>query len=113
MQTIYFLEGHYTSPTQPAVALSFLSILLDVLKSLYEKEINNDKAYVLPRNFYNNSLKYFHFDRIGGVLSHLKRHYRHELIAHLGMEHVSLQNGTDQSQGTFSNAELSDICKYF
>lgn len=104
------MEGHYTSPTQPAVALSFLSILLDVLKTCFNDECPDEKPYVLPKNFYNGSLKYFHFDRIGGVLSHLKRHYRHELIAHLGLEHVSLQNGIDQSHATFNNVELSDIC---
>lgn len=109
-RTIYFLEGHYTSPTQPAVALSFLCILLDVVQTSFFVECNSEKVYVLPRNFYDGNLKYFHFDRVGGVLSHLKRHYHHELVAHLGSGHVSLQNG-DQSQTAYNGVELSDICK--
>lgn len=109
-RTIYFLEGHYTSPTQPAVALSFLCILLDTIKQLFEKECDGADILVPSRKFYDNSLQYYHFDRIGGVLSHLRRHYRHELVAHLGNDHVALQN-SDSRHGNFNSVDLSDICK--
>lgn len=110
-RTIYFLEGHYTSPTQPAVALSFLCILLDILKMLFERESDVAAAFVQSRKFYDGSHKYFQFDRIGGVLSHLKRHYRHKLIAHLGSDHPVLQNSTEHMPNEYSDVELSDICK--
>lgn len=110
-RTIYFLEGHYTSPTQPAVALSFLCILLDVLKALFAEECADSPAIVTPNYFYDGSLKYFHFDRVGGVLSHLNRQYRNELTARLGGEHSALQPNADQTPSTFNGVELSDICK--
>lgn len=112
-RTIYFLEGHYTSPTQPAVALSFLCILLDIVEMLFERESSTSMAFVQSKKFYDGSHKYFHFDRIGGVLSHLKRHYRHKLIAHLGSDHPALQNSSDHLQSNFNGVELSDICTYF
>lgn len=110
-RTIHFLEGHYTSPTQPAVALSFLCILLDTAQTLFEQECALSDVLVPTRKFYDNSLQYFHFDRVGGVLSHLKRHYRHELIAHLGSEHAVLQNDAMSGQANFNGVELSDICE--
>lgn len=109
-RTIYFLEGHYTSPTQPAVALSFLCILLDTVKMLFERESSAPMAFVQPLKFYDGSHNYFHFDRIGGVLSHLKRHYRHKLIARLGSDHPVLHTSSEHMQSNFNGVELSDIC---
>lgn len=112
-RTIYFLEGiSYAPPTQPAVALSFLCILLDVLQTLYANELPNSTAFVAPHTFYDGSLKYFHFDRVGGVLTHLQRHYREELLTRLGSEHSSLENNDEQLvAGIYNGVELSDICK--
>lgn len=112
-RTIYFLEGiSFSPPTQPAVALSFLCILLDALQTLYANELPDSTAFVTPQTFYDGSLKYFHFDRVGGVLTHLQRHYRAELLARLGSDHNSLENNDDQSlSGIYNGVELSDICK--
>lgn len=112
-RTIYFLEGHYTSPTQPAVALSFLCILLDTLKSSFDSECNDIATVYVPTcKFYDNSLQYYHFDRVGGVLSHLKRHYRQQLVDRLGSNHSVLQSG-DIRQNNLDDLELGDICKCF
>lgn len=108
-RTIYFLEGRYASPTQPAVALSFLCILLDVLRSLFEVECPNKNVLVVPKTFYDGSLKYFHFDRIGGVLTHLQRHYRQELMSRLGDDFVA-EDEDDPLNGIYNGVELSDIC---
>lgn len=112
-RTIYFLEGHYTSPTQPAVALSFLCILLDILQTLFAEECADSPTIVAPHYFYDGSLKYFHFDRIGGVLSHLNRQHRNELTVRLGGDHTSLHSNSDQTPGSFNGVELSDICELF
>lgn len=109
-RTIHFLEGHYASPTQPAVALSFLCILIDVLQALFSDECPDKPAFVIPKTFYDGSLQYFHFDRVGGVLTHLQRFYRQELIERLGNEHESLENDANQLS-LFNGVELSDICK--
>lgn len=111
-RTIYFLEGiSYAPPTQPAVALSFLCILLDVLQSLYVNELSNSSAFIAPQTFYDGSLKYFHFDRVGGVLTHLQRHYHSELMARLGSDHNPQEIAEEQITGVYNGVELSDICK--
>lgn len=111
-RTIYFLEGiSYGPPTQPAVALSFLCILLDVLQALYANELANCAAFVVPDTFYDGSLKYFHFDRVGGVLTHLQRQYRQQLITRLGSEHSTLEHGDEPVSGAYNGVEISDICK--
>lgn len=111
-RTIYFLEGiSYAPPTQPAVALSFLCILLDVLQTLYANELPDSTAFVSPQTFYDGSLKYFHFDRVGGVLTHLQRHYRQELMTRLGSDHSSIENSDEPTTGIYNGVELSDICE--
>lgn len=87
LQTFYFLQGTYTTPTQPAVALSFLCILLDAIQSLFEIETPHLKPYVDPEFFYNGSLKYTSMDRLGGALSYLKKAFKEELSARIGEEH--------------------------
>lgn len=103
------MEGHYTSPTQPAVALSFLCILLDIIKNFLETECPSRNPFIDPSSFYDGSSNYYHFDRIGGVLSYLKRHYHQELIEKLGRDHWYLQ--PDQMQPTASGPDLNDICE--
>lgn len=111
-RTIFFLEGiTYAPPTQPAVALSFLCILLDVIQSLYANELSECAAFVPSRTFYDGSLQYFHFDRVGGVLTHLQRHYRQELQARLGSDGETTENNDEQIAGIYNGVELSDICK--
>lgn len=112
-RTIYFLEGRYSSPTQPAVALSFLCILLDVLRTLFNVECPSKNAIVIPKTFYDGSLKYFHFDRVGGVLTHLQRHYRQELVSRLGDDSALVDSDSEQLSGIYNGVELSDICKSF
>lgn len=46
----------------------------------------NDKDYVLPQYFYDGTLVYSHFDRLGGLVSYLNKTFRAELIDMLGEE---------------------------
>lgn len=113
-RTIYFLEGvSHAPPTQPAVALSFLCILLDVLQSMYAKDQPDSDVFVHPKTFYDGSLKYFHFDRVGGVLTHLLRQYRQELTTRLGSEHTTLQMNEDLLMSTYNGFDFNDICKIY
>lgn len=106
------MEGHYTAPTQPAVALSFLCILLHIIKTSFdEATCESEQPFVQPCNFYNGFLNYYHFDRVGGVLSHLKRHYHSQLETVLGKGHSYLLP-TRAVPGSVANGpDLSDICK--
>ncbi|XP_040165617.1 E3 ubiquitin-protein ligase RNF123 isoform X1 [Anopheles arabiensis] len=92
------LRGLYSSTTQPAIGLSFLCTLLDVAKTLWEEECDHERGLdgktVPPtidcRFFYDGTFKYSNLDRIGGVLSYLRKHFRTQLIERLGADHPSL-----------------------
>lgn len=83
-------QSNYSTPTQPAVALSFLCILLDVTKNLFQTECPDKLIFVKPQHFYDDTFDYHHFDRVGGILSHLKKTYRKELMEVLGEEHPAV-----------------------
>lgn len=83
-------QSNYSTPTQPAVALSFLCILLDVTKSLFHTECPDKLIFVKPQHFYDDSFDYHHFDRVGGILSHLKKTYRKELVKVIGEDHAAV-----------------------
>ncbi|CAD7092671.1 unnamed protein product [Hermetia illucens] len=91
-RAFFLLQGNFTPPTESPVALSFLCILVDIAKSLFEKEISEEIAAVDPVYFVDGSFRYYHFDRIGGVLSHLRKIYRTEIVAQLGEDHDALYN---------------------
>lgn len=107
LQTIYLLQG--ITHTQPAVALSFLCILLDVLQTMFKaSELPN---YVLNKYFYAGKFYYTHLDRIGGVVSHLNKLYRQELLDKLGENHSALRQ-EPASQAESENSDVS-ICKVY
>lgn len=102
------MQGNYTTPTQPAVGLSFLCILLDITKTLWsETNKNDDWMFVDTTNFYDGTLMYSNIDRLGGVLSHLKKVNRAEMIELLGENHIALSS---QTAADISN--LGDICEF-
>lgn len=109
-QTIYLLQGNYVVPTQPAVALSFLCILLDVLRNLFEAEVVNQSHCIAPRYFFDGTLKYAHMDRLGGNLSYLRSVYNKELIEALNGDsnHSALR---EEPQDRSNHSDMS-ICKY-
>lgn len=99
----FLSSSNYSTPTQPAVALSFLCILLDVTKSLFHAECPDKLIFVKPQHFYDASFDYHHFDRVGGILSHLRKAYRHELVKVLGEGHgavVAAAARVDRSTAT-------------
>lgn len=94
------MNNNYPTHTQPAVALSFLCILLDVTKNLFHNECPDKLIFVKPQHFYDDSFDYQHFDRVGGVLSHLKKTYRRELAKVLGDDHPALARAERSSTTT-------------
>ncbi|XP_053673835.1 E3 ubiquitin-protein ligase RNF123 [Anopheles nili] len=98
------LRGLYSSTTQPAIGLSFLCTLLDVAKTLWEEECvhpdSTDKTIpptIDCQYFYDGTFKYSNLDRIGGVLSYLRKHFRSQLIEKLGADHPSVASGEHAS----------------
>lgn len=100
------------TPTQPAIGLSFLCLILDIAKQLYNEECAEnpscsiDSSYLTVKSsyFYDGSLSYSNIDRIGGVISHLNKIYRKELAEALGEGHVQRPQE--------SSALFRDICKF-
>ncbi|KAJ6636383.1 E3 ubiquitin-protein ligase, partial [Pseudolycoriella hygida] len=104
-QTIYLLHGHFVVPTQPAVALSFLCILLDVLRNLFNEAIASQSDCISPRYFFDGTLSYSHMDRLGGSLSYLRNVYKKELIEALGStNHTTL---TEELQVDRNHSNMS------
>lgn len=101
-------HSYYSTPTQPAVALSFLCILLDVTKSLFQTECPDKLIFVKPQHFYDDSFNYSHFDRLGGILSHLKKTYRKELIKVLGVGHPAASQ-SDRSSTTTQTSIITFV----
>ncbi|XP_065083539.1 E3 ubiquitin-protein ligase RNF123 isoform X2 [Ochlerotatus camptorhynchus] len=97
------MRGLYSSSTQPAIGLSFLCTLLDVARTLWNEEVSspsldtNSPPSIDYRYFYDGTFKYTNIDRIGGVLSYLKKHFRLQLVEKLGEDHPSLAAVDQQS----------------
>lgn len=78
--------------TQPAIGLSLLCLLLDVAKQLHEEEEPAKEFLIVNhRYFYDTTFNYGSIDRVGGVLSHLCRVFKNELVEALGEGHDSFQ----------------------
>lgn len=103
------IQGTYTTPTQPAVGLSFLCILLDITLSMWNIECANEEAIIKLKYFYDGSFKYQNIDRIGGVLSHLRKVHRREMIEQLGEQHSQIFSSTAPNAGADRH---DDICMY-
>ncbi|XP_058814876.1 E3 ubiquitin-protein ligase RNF123 [Topomyia yanbarensis] len=97
------MRGLFSSSTQPAIGLSFLCALLDVARTLWNEEVvaNSEDTsappYIDYRFFYDGTFKYTNIDRIGGVLSYLRKHFRTQLVERLGEDHPSLTAIDQQS----------------
>ncbi|XP_043516296.1 E3 ubiquitin-protein ligase RNF123-like [Frieseomelitta varia] len=61
--------------------------LLVALKILCDTEVGTSPVYVPCRVFYDGSIDYTRFERLGGLASHLSKKYKEDLIQLLGHEH--------------------------
>lgn len=84
--SFFFMQSSILHPIENTVALSFICILLDVTKTVFEKEMTGIEVEISPSYFYDGSFEYQHFDRVGGVLSHLRKVHRNDIQQHLGVE---------------------------
>lgn len=89
--TLENLSSAFTT-TQPAIGLSLLCLFLDIAKQLHdEEETYNEHLTVNHRLFYDGTFSYGGNDRVGGVLSHLNKVFKKELIDALGEDHKPLE----------------------
>lgn len=84
------MQSSIHHPIESPVALSFLCILIDVIKQLLEEEADEQEVAINPRLFFDGTFQYQHFDRVGGVLSHLYKVHRNDMAQELGSERVAI-----------------------
>ncbi|XP_047367555.1 E3 ubiquitin-protein ligase RNF123 isoform X4 [Vespa velutina] len=82
--------------------------LLSVFKYLWNDEIGVSPVFVPCKLFYDGSINYSGIDRLGGVLSHLNKTFRTELVDILGPNHEVILS-MEQSQDQPFLARLSDL----
>ncbi|XP_051159661.1 E3 ubiquitin-protein ligase RNF123-like isoform X2 [Leptopilina boulardi] len=75
--------------------------LLVAFRILWDAEVGTNPVCIPCRTFYDGSVNYSGIDRLGGVISHLNKTYRNELVHLLGPEH-EIVLGLEQSQETTS-----------
>ncbi|XP_046805670.1 E3 ubiquitin-protein ligase RNF123 isoform X2 [Lucilia cuprina] len=84
--SFFFMQSSILHPIENTVALAFIGILVDVTKTTFDKEMPGNDIEIKPKYFYDGSFEYQHYDRVGGVLSHLRKVHRQEIQQYLGTE---------------------------
>lgn len=90
--------------------MSLLCLLLDIAKQLHEEEKTKESHLTVNHHyFYDGSFQYGSLDRVGGVVSHLNKVFKNELIAELGANHeqiVQPQEPTNYLRDIYSSMFL-------
>lgn len=75
-----------------------LCLILDIAKQLHDDEnTKHEHLTVNHRYFYDGSFNYGSLDRLGGVLSHLNKVFKKELLEALGAGHETVNHGQEPS----------------
>lgn len=81
-------RGNPTVLCPPEYMVCFLHRLITALRSYWDDykiknspTLNSDEAYVPPQLFYNGKVEYFDLQRLGGLLSHLKKTLKDDLAS--------------------------------
>uniref|UniRef100_A0AAQ5ZKV6 E3 ubiquitin-protein ligase RNF123 n=1 Tax=Amphiprion ocellaris TaxID=80972 RepID=A0AAQ5ZKV6_AMPOC len=78
-------RGHPTALCPPEYMVCFLHRLITAVRSCWEESsrktggFSSEDAYVPPQLFYNGKVDYFDLQRLGGLLSHLKKTLKDDL----------------------------------
>ncbi|XP_017110333.1 E3 ubiquitin-protein ligase RNF123 [Drosophila elegans] len=73
-------------PLDAPVALAFAGILIDQTRAMFKEEMPSKVVEVNSDFFIDGTFDYMHFDRVGGVLSHLRKVHRGDIDARLGAD---------------------------
>uniref|UniRef100_A0A3Q3K7H0 E3 ubiquitin-protein ligase RNF123 n=1 Tax=Monopterus albus TaxID=43700 RepID=A0A3Q3K7H0_MONAL len=81
-------RGHPTALCPPEYMVCFLHRLIMAVRACWDEDnrkspssISSEDAYVPPQLFYNGKVDYFDLQRLGGLLSHLKKTLRDDLAS--------------------------------
>lgn len=73
----------------------------------------DEPDYVLPQNFYDDTLTYRHFDRLGGLVSFLKKTFRTDLLERLGDNAANTDQAPIDTANQPSVQSDMSICRVF
>lgn len=90
------LQGNILTPTVPPIGLSFLCILLDTLQTLWLKEFVSETKAINIIHFLDGSFTFRNVDRIGGMISSLRKAHLTKLKERLGEDHVTFSEEYEQ-----------------
>ncbi|XP_062843168.1 E3 ubiquitin-protein ligase RNF123 [Trichomycterus rosablanca] len=81
-------RGNPTVLCPPEYMVCFMHRLITAIRTYWDEErrkrlgaISSEEAYVPPQLFYNGKVDYFDLQRLGGLLSHLKKTLKDDLAA--------------------------------
>uniref|UniRef100_A0A667X8W5 E3 ubiquitin-protein ligase RNF123 n=1 Tax=Myripristis murdjan TaxID=586833 RepID=A0A667X8W5_9TELE len=81
-------RGHPTALCPPEYMVCFLHRLITAVRTYWDDgkrkspgSVNSEEAYVPPQLFYNGKVDYFDLQRLGGLLSHLKKTLKDDLAS--------------------------------
>uniref|UniRef100_A0AAQ4PPD9 E3 ubiquitin-protein ligase RNF123 n=1 Tax=Gasterosteus aculeatus aculeatus TaxID=481459 RepID=A0AAQ4PPD9_GASAC len=81
-------RGHPTALCPPEYMVCFLHRLITAVRASWDdgmrkstSSIRSEEAYVPPQLFYNGKVDYFDLQRLGGLLSHLKKTLKDDLAS--------------------------------
>ncbi|XP_049442135.1 E3 ubiquitin-protein ligase RNF123 [Epinephelus fuscoguttatus] len=81
-------RGHPTALCPPEYMVCFLHRLITAVRASWDEgsrkslsSISSEEAYVPPQLFYNGKVDYFDLQRLGGLLSHLKKTLKDDLAS--------------------------------
>ncbi|XP_066594474.1 E3 ubiquitin-protein ligase RNF123-like [Prorops nasuta] len=105
-----FVQEHVMSNRTPLpITFCCFHRLLVTFRTLWDKEVGSDPVYIPCRVFYDASISYSGIDRLGGVISHLHKTFKNELMHLLGPEHevmVAMEQTRDTSSASFIGGAL-------
>ncbi|XP_014215618.1 E3 ubiquitin-protein ligase RNF123 [Copidosoma floridanum] len=96
LETLVSNRRFITYQTPLPVTLCFFHRLLVAFRVLWDTEVGTNPIFVPCRSFCDSSINYSNIERLGGVLSHLKKTFRNDLVKLLGTD----EDAVDQSQDT-------------
>lgn len=86
--------------------------LLVTFRALWEREVGEYPIVIPARSFYDGSINYYNIDRLGGVVTHLNKTLKDDLITALGPDHpviVAMESPGSQTQDTGSESSAAFI----
>uniref|UniRef100_A0A669EYX7 RING-type E3 ubiquitin transferase n=1 Tax=Oreochromis niloticus TaxID=8128 RepID=A0A669EYX7_ORENI len=85
MRALCVFEQHPTALCPPEYMVCFLHRLITAVRGCWDeghrKSLSSVRAYVPPQLFYNGKVDYFDLQRLGGLLSHLKKTLKDDLAS--------------------------------